>query len=105
MIIVYFSLVLVVASIALFIASSAKTAKQMNGSMGKIAKTAEKIREQSEKIAKEKYQLTQNLSAIQLDFFKKREKVQKATQSVKKSVILTQENFYKAKIAMKNEKA
>lgn len=105
MIIVYLSLALAVVAFAVFVVSSAKTAKLMDGSMAKIAKTAEKMRDQSEKIAKEKYQLTQNLSAIQLDFFKKKERIQEATGNVKNSVILTQENYYKAKMAIKNKKA
>lgn len=105
MMMVYFSLALFIITIVLFIISLAKTAKLMNGSMGKIAKTAEKIREQSEKIAEEKHQLTQNLSAVQLDFFKKRERAREAAVNIKKSVTLTQENYYKIKMAVKNEKA
>ncbi|RYL95634.1 hypothetical protein EWI07_00180 [Sporolactobacillus sp. THM7-4] len=104
MIIVYLSLILVIAAVAGFVLSVRKTAGLMNGSMARIAKTGEKMREQKEKMSQEKNRLTQSFTAIQLDFYKKRERVNELTRGLQKSIHLTQENIYKVKKSIKGEK-
>ncbi|WP_100487444.1 hypothetical protein [Sporolactobacillus pectinivorans] len=105
MIIVYLSLALVAAAIIGFAISAMRTLKLMNGTMAKVSKIGEKIRRQAEKIAEEKNTLTQNLSEIQLDYIKKKEKVQATSRQVQQAAFLVQKNFYQAKMAIKSEKA
>ncbi|RYM06153.1 hypothetical protein EWH99_03435 [Sporolactobacillus sp. THM7-7] len=101
MIIVYLSLVLVVAAIIAFTVSVGKTIRRMSGTVGKISATGEKMREQLEKIAAEKNRLTQNFSSIQIEFYRKKEAVHDLTLGVQKAAILAQENFNKVKTRVK----
>lgn len=105
MIIVYLSLLLVAAAVVGFFISAARTLKKMNGTLARIAKTGELLRSQTEKIAQEKNELTQNISTIQLDLFKKKKNVQKLSRQIQQTAELAQGNFYKVKMFMKREKA
>ncbi|MDF2911226.1 hypothetical protein [Sporolactobacillus laevolacticus] len=103
MIIVYLSLVLVVASIIVFVVSAANTLKLMNGSLAKISKTGAKLRRQSEEIISEKNELTRNFSLIQLDISKNKDKVQETVRQAGQSVLLAQVAFCKGKALLKKD--
>lgn len=104
MIIVYLSLALVVAAIIGFAVSMAQTGKRMAGTMARISKTGEQFRRQAEAIKAEKNQLTKNFSLIQLDYYKKKETVQKISSTVSDSVLLVQKNMNQTKKAFKGER-
>ncbi|RYL91503.1 hypothetical protein [Sporolactobacillus sp. THM19-2] len=105
MIIVYLSLILVVAAVIGFFVSASRTARQMKGSLAKISRTSERLRRQTEKIVIEKNELTEKISNMQLDFFKKKEKVRKLSRQIQQTNYLVRDNLYKFMMFIKKEKA